>query len=89
MAKINIHPSLARFTNHQNQFELAVETPETLIATLCTHYPLLKTTILNAHGGLIPYVNIYINGKHLTQYQGQHRLADDDTIDILTALVGG
>lgn len=89
MAKINIHPSLARFTNHQHQFELAVETPETLLATLCRHYPLLKTSILNTQGELIPYVNIYINGKHLTQCQAQQSLAQDDKIDILTALVGG
>ncbi|MDA9271931.1 MoaD/ThiS family protein [bacterium] len=89
MAKINIHPSLSRFTQHQNQFELDIETPDMLIATLCTYYPLLKSTILSAQGDLIPYVNIYINGKHLKQCYAQQRLTQDDNIDVLTALVGG
>ena len=89
MAKINIHPSLVRFTNQQHQLELSIESTETLISSLCTHYPLLKTVILDDSGELTPYVNVYINGKNINYFPTQYSLLAEDTVDVLTALVGG
>ena len=89
MAKVNIHPSLARFTNNQNQLELSVDTVSSVISTLCQHFPLLKSSILNGDGELTPYVNIYINRKNLNQCVPQRLLTHDDEIDVITALVGG
>jgi molybdopterin synthase sulfur carrier subunit len=89
MANVNIHPSLVRFTNNENQLELSVDTPSAVISTLCQQYPMLKSTLLNVDGELTPYVNIYINGKNLNQCTPHLLLAHDDQIDIVTALVGG
>jgi molybdopterin synthase sulfur carrier subunit len=89
MAKVNIHPSLVRFTNNENQLELSVDTTAVVISTLCQHYPILKSTILNVEGELTPYVNIYINGKNLNQCTPHFPLTDHDQIDVITALVGG
>ncbi len=89
MAKINIHPSLVRFTDHQNQCDLQIDSVGTVVESLCLHFPLLKTTILNKYGEVTPYVNIYINGKHIAQCQPDVLLTQDDKVDILTALVGG
>ena len=89
MAKVNIHPSLVRFTNNENQLELSVDKAAQVISTLCEHYPMLKSSILNVDGDLTPYVNIYINGKHLNQCIPHLPLAHHDQIDVVTALVGG
>lgn len=89
MTKINMHPSLVRFTNNQNQLELSVETAAQLVPNLCEQYPLLKACMLGPEGQLTPYVNIYINGKNLNQCLPQMTLGDTDNVDVLTALVGG
>ena len=89
MAKVNIHPSLVRFTNNKNQFELSVDKAVSVVSMLCQHYPLLKSSILTLEGELTPYVNIYINGKNLNQCIPHLTLTHDDQIDVVTALVGG
>ena len=89
MAKVNIHPSLVRFTNNQNQLELSIDKVSAVLSMLCQHYPMLRSSILNAEGELTPYVNIYVNGKNLNQCIPHLPLAHDDQIDVVTALVGG
>lgn len=89
MAIINIHPSLIRFTNNQTQLELSTETISLLLPTLCQHYPKLKLSIFTKNDELSPYVNIYINGKNLSQYLPNTPLKHDDQVDLVTALVGG
>lgn len=89
MAKVRVHPSLVRFTNHQNELELSVDKAAAVLSMLCQHYPMLKSSILNGHGELTPYVNIYINGKNLNQCVPHLPLTHDDHIDVVTALVGG
>jgi len=89
MAKVNIHPSLVRFTNNQNQLELSVDKAAVVVSMLCQHYPMLKSSILSVDGELTPYVNIYINGKNLKQCSLDLPLVDKDQIDVVTALVGG
>lgn len=89
MAKIHIHPSLARFTDHQNEFILSAETVSALIPSLCAQYPSLKASIVNANGELTPYVNIYINGKNLSQYTPERVLTEHDKVDLVASLVGG
>lgn len=89
MAKVNIHPSLVRFTNNKHQLELSVDKAASVVSTLCQHYPMLKSSILSVEGELTPYVNIYINGKNLNQCIPHLTLTHDDQIDVVTALVGG
>jgi molybdopterin synthase sulfur carrier subunit len=89
MAKVNIHPSLVRFTNNQNQLELSVDKAASVVSMLCQQYPKLSCSILNADGELSPYINIYINGKNLNQCIPHLSLDSDDQIEVVTALVGG
>ena len=88
MIKINIHSSLARFTNNQTQLDLPIDHTTTLLSVLCQHYEKLRTNILDESGELTPYVNIYVNGKNLNQLN-HGPLNPNDTVDIVTALVGG
>lgn len=89
MAKINIHPSLIRFTNNQNLLDLSIKSVVEIIPTLCMQHPMLKPSMLNNDGELTPYINIYINGVNIDKCQPQMSLDNNDNIDILTALVGG
>jgi len=88
MIKINIHSSLARFTNNQTELELPIDNTSNILTELCQHYEKLRANILDEQGCLIPYVNIYVNGKNLNQIQDSP-ITPNDTIDIVTALVGG
>lgn len=89
MATVNIHPSLVRFTNNQNELELSVDKAASVLSTLCQCFPLLKSSILTMEGELTPYVNIYINGKNLNQCIPHLPITHHDQIDVVTALVGG
>lgn len=89
MAIINIHPSLTRFTNNQNQIELSIESVGDLIESLCQAHPKIQSTILDANGELTPFVNIYINSKNIKQCIPSLPLSTSDEINIMTALVGG
>jgi molybdopterin converting factor small subunit len=88
MIKVNIHSSLARFTNNQTQLELPIDNTTTILSVLCQHYEKLRTSILDEKGELTPYVNIYVNGANLNQLTPSP-LNHNDTVDLVTALVGG
>ncbi|CEG55748.1 MoaD/ThiS family protein [Legionella fallonii] len=88
MAKVNVHSSLVRFTDNQNQLELPIDNTSQLIPLLCQYYEKLRANILDSDGALTPYVNIYVNGKNLNQLQ-DIPISENDNIDIVTALVGG
>ena len=89
MADIHIHASLTRFTNNQNQIQIPINTVGEIIPQLCSHYPSLTSSLLNATGVPSPYINLYINGKHLSSYENETKLLANTKIDIITALVGG
>jgi molybdopterin synthase sulfur carrier subunit len=89
MALVNIHSSLARFTNHQKLIELTIDSVGNVIGAICQRYPALTNRMLTAQGELTPYINIYINGKNLNQCNASEKLANDTRVDVLTALVGG
>jgi molybdopterin converting factor small subunit len=89
MALVNIHPSLARFTNNQKVFELLIDNTASLVAKLCQYYPALASRIVNTKGELTPYVNIYVNGVNIDQITPPKAINQEDQIDLVTALVGG
>jgi molybdopterin converting factor small subunit len=88
MIKINIHSSLARFTNNQTELKLPIDNTSNILAVLGQHYEKLHANILDEQGSLSPYVNIYVNGTSVRQIPNTSITAKD-TIDIVTALVGG
>ena len=89
MAEIHIHPSLLRFTDNQQIVQLPIFTVGELIPHLCEKFPRLSATLINALGNLTPYVNFYIDGKHLNTYEKQATLSPNAKIDLITSLVGG
>lgn len=88
MIKINIHSSLARFTNNQTELQLPIDNTSNILSTLGQHYQQLHANILDEEGDLTPYVNVYVNGTNLQQIPNRP-MQPNDTIDIVTALVGG
>lgn len=89
MALVNIHPSLVRFTDNQTTLELIVESTAHVLSMLCKQYPTLAARIVNSQGELTPYVNIYVNGKNISQFSTPKAIQEGDTIDLVTSLVGG
>lgn len=89
MAEINIHASLTRFTNNQDRISLPINTIGEIIPYLCRQFPTLSASLINDNGIVSPYINFYIDGKHLSTYAHKTKLLDNTKIDIITALVGG
>lgn len=89
MAEIHFHASLTRFTNNQSQINLPIDTVGEIIPYLCRQFPALSATLVNAAGVPSPYINCYINGKHLSTHTQDEKLREHTKIDIITALVGG
>jgi sulfur-carrier protein len=89
MITMNISLPLAHYTDKQTAVKLAVGTVGEIIPALCELFPRLKDNLVSDSGELSPYVNCYINGKHMTTYSPETRLQSSDQIDFVTALVGG
>lgn len=87
--QITIPAALKRFTQGRSVIVVPDSSLQTLLSTLCQHEPALKNCLLDAHGELQPYVNIYVNGKNLTTYPDNPLLSEQDEIVIITSLVGG
>lgn len=89
MINVNMHASLSHYTNNESVVTLAISTVDEMIPMLCQLFPRLKRNLVNEAGELSPYVNCYINGKHITAFTPKTVLQASDKIDFVTALVGG
>lgn len=86
---IYLHPSIQRFNQGLSHIQLDDCPVALLLDNIADKYPALKEILMDEHHHRQPYVNIYINKKSIDELDGEHCLSADDSIVIVSALVGG
>ena len=72
----------------------AVEIPSGTLAEVLSHldgqFPGLRDRLVDEHGEVRPFINIWVNGDDVTYLQGLHtQIADGDQVDIVPSIAGG
>jgi cystathionine beta-synthase len=90
MAIAFIPAPLRRLTGGTARVEVAAASVGELLDRLETTYPGVRDYVLDAHGALRAYVNIFVNGTEVRVLAGlQTPLTTDDEVAILPAMAGG
>jgi len=90
MAIAFIPAPLRRLTGGTARVEVAAASVGELLDRLDTTYPGVRDYVLDEHGALRPYVNIFVNATEVRALAGlQTPLATGDEVAILPAMAGG
>ncbi|PCG86716.1 thiamine biosynthesis protein ThiS [Streptomyces sp. WZ.A104] len=80
---------LLRFTDYENEIEIEATTVRAGLAGLTERYPHLGEVLLDRTGEVRPTHLIALNGERLTRSELEREAAEDDRVDIVTAVSGG
>ncbi|MEW2174784.1 MoaD/ThiS family protein [Streptomyces sp. NPDC005406] len=86
---IKVRGVLLRFTEYENEIEVGAETVRAGLTALTERYPNLGEVLLDRMGEVRPTHLIALNGERLTKSELDRTAAEDDRVDIVTAVSGG
>lgn len=90
MATIIIPTPLRKFTNNTAKLQIPTGTIETSIKELTTNFPELKRHLLDEHGKIRSFVNIFVGDEDIRDLQQENTAVKDDTVvSIIPAIAGG
>lgn len=90
MITILIPQILRKFTDNKESIELCCFNINSLFDNLISLYPLLNSRLINEHGEINNFINIYINDEDIRFLNGSETLLkDNDIITIIPAMSGG
>ena len=88
--KVHVTSVIQKVVDGQREFDGDGKTVAELIANIDRCYPGFAQQLMDEHGNLHRFVNIYLNDEDVRYLQGQETpLADGDSVSILPALAGG
>jgi len=90
MATIIIPTPLRKFTNNTAKLQVLGGTIESSIKELTTNFPDLKRHLLDEHGRIRSFVNIFVGDEDIRDLQQEQTLVKEDTVvSIIPAIAGG
>ena len=90
MPTIRIPAPLRKLTENQEEIPVPGCRLDDALKHLVTAYPELRERILDEHGGIRRFVNIFVNDEDVRFLRGNETpVADSDVISIVPALAGG
>ncbi|MDR7554053.1 MAG: ubiquitin-like small modifier protein 1 [Armatimonadota bacterium] len=90
MATVLIPAPLRRLTGGQTRIVVAADSVADLLDRLDAQHPGVRNYVLDEHGALRAYVNIFVNATEIRSLAGlQTPLTDGDEVAILPAMAGG
>jgi len=90
MATIIIPTPLRKFTNNTAKLQVPGGTIESSIKELTTNFPDLKRHLLDEHGRIRSFVNIFVGDEDIRDLQQEQTLVKEDTVvSIIPAIAGG
>ena len=88
--KVNVTSVIQKVVDGQREFQEDGATVGELISNIDRRYPGFAHQLLDDHGEVFRFVNIYLNDEDVRFLKGKDTpLADGDTVSILPALAGG
>lgn len=89
-AKVRIPTPLRKLTNNEEVVEVSAATIGDAIAELQARYPGIKERLLDEHGDVRRFVNVYVNEEDIRFLKNQQTpVKDGDEISIIPAIAGG
>lgn len=86
---VKVRGILLRFTNYESSIEVDAPTVRAALTELTERYPEMKDVLLDRSGAVRPTHLVALNGEALTPDELDRTSADDDRLDIVTAVSGG
>ena len=90
MATIIIPTPLRKFTNNSSRLELKAESIHEAVNELTQNFPELKKYLLDDHGKLRSYINVFVGSDDIRNLQmEQTTLQKNSVVSIIPAIAGG
>lgn len=90
MATIIIPTPLRKFTNNSSRLQLNADSIQDAVNELTLNFPDLKKHLLDEHGKLRSFINVFVGSDDIrTLQQEQTLLKEDSIISIVPAIAGG
>lgn len=90
MATIIIPTPLRKFTNNSSRLELKADSIHGAVQELTLNFPDLKKHLLDEHGNLRSFINIFVGSDDIrTLQREQTTLQPDSIVSIVPAIAGG
>jgi molybdopterin synthase sulfur carrier subunit len=90
MATVRIPPVLRPQTGGRPEVEVGGSSVGEILRALTAEHPDTEGQLFDPDGGLIRYVNVYLNDEDVRVLDGlDTAVADGDTVVILPAMAGG
>jgi molybdopterin converting factor small subunit len=86
---VKVRGILLRFTNYENEIEVCGNTVRDGLALLADRYPTLREVLMDREGSVRATHFIALNGEQLSRDELDREAAEDDRVDIVTAVSGG
>jgi molybdopterin converting factor small subunit len=86
---VKVRGILMRFTDYQSEVAVPGETVRDGLMELCGTYPGLSEVLLDRTGEVRATHLLALNGETLSRDELELPVADDDRVDIVTAISGG
>ncbi|MEV4439106.1 MoaD/ThiS family protein [Streptomyces sp. NPDC049577] len=86
---VKVRGVLLRFTEYDNDIEVDGATVREGLTALTERYPRLSEVLLDREGSVRATHLIALNGEQLSAAELDREAAEDDRVDIVTAVSGG
>jgi sulfur-carrier protein len=87
--KVNLHPSLLQFARDQAIVEVKGSTVGECLNGLVKQFPRIKPMLFDKQGGLLKYVDVYVNGESSYPEELAKPVKDGDELHITLTIAGG
>ena len=89
-ATVKIPTPLRKLTNNETSVDAVGKTIEQIVESLDSNYPGMRERLIDDHGDLRHFVNIYLNGEDIRYIDGlKSTVSDNDELSIVPAVAGG
>lgn len=89
MVNIKIPTPLRKFTNQQGEVQVDGNTVSDIIDSLEKNHPGIKKRLLDEHGKVRKFINIYVGDEDIRFLQKEETKVDGKDITIVPAIAGG
>lgn len=86
---VKVRGILLRFTNYENEIEVAGGTVREGLTALTDRFPNLSEVLMDREGSIRATHLIALNGEQLSLAELDREATEDDRVDIVTAISGG
>ena len=87
--KINVRPGMQQLTDNQDTVEVSGKTVGECINQLIGQFPAVRDQLLDKDGGILNYIDVYVNGKSSYPEELVKQVKDGDELHILMEVSGG